>query len=48
MPNLGSKFAPMHIGRIGLAVCTHSRLMYAIGGFDGHRRLADVECLRSG
>lgn len=35
--------APMHIGRIGLAVCTHSRLMYAIGGFDGHRRLADVE-----
>ena len=35
--------ASMHIPRIGLAVCTHSRLLYAIGGFDGHRRLADVE-----
>jgi N-acetylneuraminic acid mutarotase len=35
--------APMHIARIGLAVCTHSRLLYVIGGFDGHRRLADVE-----
>jgi N-acetylneuraminic acid mutarotase len=35
--------APMHTARIGLAVCAHSRLLYAIGGFDGHRRLADVE-----
>ncbi|CAF1588213.1 unnamed protein product [Rotaria sp. Silwood1] len=35
--------ASMHIPRIGLAVCTHSRLLYAIGGFDGHRRLVDVE-----
>ncbi len=35
--------APMHIKRMGLAVCTHSRLLYAIGGSDGHRRLADVE-----
>src|ERR1700722_19618649 len=33
----------MHIARMGLAVCTHSRLLFAIGGFDGHRRLADVE-----
>lgn len=35
--------ASMHTPRIGLAVCTHSRLLYAIGGYDGHRRLADVE-----
>ena len=35
--------APMHVGRIGLAVCTVNRLLYAIGGFDGHRRLAEVE-----
>lgn len=35
--------APMHKARIGLAVCTHSRLLYAIGGFDGDRRLVDVE-----
>lgn len=35
--------APMHTPRTGLATCTHSRLLYAIGGFDGDRRLADVE-----
>ncbi|CAF1230338.1 unnamed protein product [Rotaria sordida] len=35
--------ASMHMPRIGLAVCTHSRLLYAIGGFDGRRRLGDVE-----
>jgi N-acetylneuraminic acid mutarotase len=35
--------ASMHTARIGLTVCTNSRLLYAIGGFDGHRRLADVE-----
>lgn len=35
--------ASMNVGRIGLAVCTLNRLLYAIGGFDGHRRLADVE-----
>ena len=33
----------MHVPRIGLAVCTHTRLLYAIGGFDGHRRLNEVE-----
>lgn len=38
-----TEVAPMHTPRIGLATCTHSRLLYAIGGFDGHRRLAEVE-----
>ncbi|CAF4282671.1 unnamed protein product, partial [Rotaria magnacalcarata] len=38
-----TEVASMHTPRIGLAVCTHSRLLYAIGGFDGHRRLTDVE-----
>lgn len=38
-----TEVAPMHVARIGPAVCTHTRLLYAIGGFDGHRRLSEVE-----
>lgn len=35
---------PMHEKRFGAGVVVVNRLLYAIGGFDGKRRLASVEC----
>ncbi|VDM26515.1 unnamed protein product [Hydatigera taeniaeformis] len=33
----------MHYPRIGLGVAVVNRLLYAVGGFDGERRLSSVE-----
>lgn len=34
----------MHTKRLAVGVAVVNRLMYAIGGFDGHNRLNTVEC----
>lgn len=34
----------MHSKRLGVGVAVVNRLLYAIGGFDGHSRLASIEC----
>ncbi|CAF1597901.1 unnamed protein product, partial [Didymodactylos carnosus] len=35
--------SPMNMQRIGLAVTTNNRLLFALGGYDGKKRLNDVE-----
>jgi kelch-like protein 19 len=39
-----SAVAPMHQARLGVGVAVVNRLLYAIGGYDGHNRLATAEC----
>jgi kelch-like protein 19 len=34
----------MHQARLGVGVAVVNRLLYAIGGYDGHVRLATAEC----
>jgi len=34
----------MHQARLGVGVAVVNRLLYAIGGYDGHNRLATAEC----
>jgi hypothetical protein len=36
--------ASMGSARLGVGVCEVNRLLYAVGGFDGVRRLASAEC----
>lgn len=35
---------PMHCKRLGVGVAVINRLLYAVGGYDGERRLKSVEC----
>lgn len=39
-----SKVAPMASARLGVGVAVVNRLLYAVGGFDGARRVATAEC----
>lgn len=39
-----SRVQSMHSKRLGVGVAVVNRLLYAIGGFDGHSRLASIEC----
>ena len=34
----------MGCARLGVGVAVVNRLLYAVGGFDGARRIASVEC----
>lgn len=36
--------ASMGCARLGVGVAVVNRLLYAVGGFDGARRIASVEC----